>query len=61
MNINFYCSICVIIIFVLFIINSDELARKGTTIDILQENDTIRIPIVTCRLFIKQRTLRQAE
>ena len=40
---------------------TDELARKGTTIEILQEKDTIGMPIATCRLFIKQKTLRQAE
>ena len=33
---------------------ADELARKGTTNEILQEKDTMGMPIVTCRLFIKQ-------
>ena len=40
---------------------ADEWARKGTTIKILQEKDTIGMPIATCRLLIKQKTLRQAE
>ena len=40
---------------------ADELARKGTTIEVLQETDTIGMPIAACRLFIKQGTLRQAE
>ena len=39
---------------------ADELARKGTIIEIHQEKDTI-IPIGTCRLLINQKTLRQAE
>ena len=37
------------------------MARQGTSLEILQEHDTIGMPIATCRLFIKQRTLRQAE
>ena len=40
---------------------ANELARKGTTIEILQEKDTIGLSIATCRLSIKQKTLRQAE
>ena len=40
---------------------ADELASKGTTIEILQEKDTIGMPLTTCRPFIKQGTLRQAE
>ena len=36
---------------------ADELARKGTTIEILQEKNTIGMPIATYRLFIKQKTL----
>ena len=39
----------------------DELARKGTTVEIHQGKDTIGMPLATCRLFIKQGTLRQAE
>ena len=39
----------------------DELAMKGTTIEILQEKDAIGMPIATCRLLIKQKTQRQAE
>ena len=38
---------------------ADELAMKGTTIEILQEKDTIGMPLATCRL-LKQKTLRQA-
>ena len=40
---------------------ADELASKGTTIEIFQEKDTIGMLLTTCRLFIKQGTLRQAE
>ena len=35
-----------------------ELARKATTIEILQEKNTIGMPLATCRLCIKQFTLR---
>ena len=40
---------------------ADELATKGKTIEILQEKDTIWMPLATCGLFIKQGTLRLAE
>ena len=38
---------------------ADEMASKGITIENLQENDTIGMPIATLRLFIKQKTLRR--
>ena len=37
---------------------ADEFVRKGTTIAILQEKDTIGMPIAACRLYIKDKTLR---
>ena len=40
---------------------ADELAREGTIVEILQGKDTIGMPIATCRLFIKQGTLRAAD
>ena len=40
---------------------ADDLARNGKTIEILQEKDTIEMPLASCRLLIKQGTLRQAE
>ena len=40
---------------------ADELATVGITTEILKEKATIWMLIATCRLFIKQKTLKQAE
>ena len=37
---------------------ADELARKGTTVEILQGKDTIGMPLATCRLFIQNKDER---
>ncbi|XP_044248759.1 uncharacterized protein [Drosophila takahashii] len=34
---------------------ADELARQGTTTDILRDKDTVGMPIATCKLLLKQR------
>jgi len=34
---------------------ADELARQGTTADILRERDTVGMPMTTCKLHLRQR------
>jgi len=34
---------------------ADELARQGTTADILRDNDTVGMPMPTCKLHLRQR------
>jgi len=37
---------------------ANELARQGTSTDILRNKDTVGMRIVTCKLLIKQRLCR---
>jgi len=34
---------------------ADELARQGTTADILRDKDTVGMPMATCKLHLRQR------
>jgi len=34
---------------------ADELARQGTTADILRDKDTVGMPMGTCKLNLRQR------
>jgi len=33
---------------------ADELARQGTTADIIRDKDTVVMPLATCKFFLKQ-------